>query len=143
MSEALATVFEFDGDVNASREPDPLPEGEYPATVQDVEVKQSAAGNRVAHVTMLVSASAYPPDFADGDPDGTTVRDYRVVPKEKREWYRVKNFMAAYGVRIKRNGDGTSTVDVGDLRGQDVLVTIKHELYPGRTTPRVASVRPA
>jgi len=143
MSEELATVFEFEGDVNEAKAPEPLPEGEYPATVQGVEVKKSQSGKPVAHISLLISASAYPPDYADGDPDGTQIKDYRTIHTEKRLWFLNKQMMEAYGVRIKRRGDGTSSIDVADLQGQDVLVTLKHDQYQGRTTSKVASVRPA
>lgn len=143
MSEELSTVFDFEGDVNEAKAPEPLPEGEYPATVQGVEMKKSQSGKSVAHIALLISASAYPPDYADGDPDGTVIKDYRTIHTEKRLWFLNKQMMEAYGVRIKRRGDGTSSIDVNDLQGQDVLVTVKHDMYQGRQTAKIASIRPA
>lgn len=143
MSEELSTVFEFDTDVNEAKAPDPLPEAEYPATVQGVEMKKSQSGKPVAHISLLISASAYPPDYTDGDPDGTVLKDYRTIHTERRLLFLNKQTMEAYGVRIKRRGDGTSAIDMNDLQGQDVLVTVKHDQYQGRTTMKIASVRPA
>jgi hypothetical protein len=142
MAEDISPVFEFETDINDAAPPPPLPEAEYPATVQAVEMTKNKKGQPMAVISLLISASAYPPDFADGDPDGTVLRDYRTVHTERRLLYLNKQTMNAYGVRIKRRGDGTSSIDMNDLQGQDVLVTVKHGEYQGRTTVGVGSVRP-
>lgn len=142
--ESLPSVLDYDVDINDAKPIPPLPEGEYPASVISADVETSKnSGNRMIKVTHVIRPESYPADFVDGDPDGTKLINYIVVEPSPKYFFAIKQACATYGVTVRRLPSGGSRVDAQDFVGQDVMVTVGHEDYQGKTNPRIKTVRAA
>lgn len=115
----LPSVVEFDEDPREADAPVPLPPGRYPATIVKVENREakSREGGMTAHVHWQISADSYPPDWTDGDPEGTVVRSYiGVGGLDGRGKYRLGNFLKAI------QAPGGKRIDLADWVGLEAVL---------------------
>jgi hypothetical protein len=123
MSESM---IEYAVDVNDATAPVPLPVGEYPAEIVSAKAAVSGKGNKYAEVGFRISADAYPADFTDGDPDGTTLVYRRLSLEDSVQGrWRMKKFVAAIGAK------GGRQIDLNDWVGLSATVAVSHEEYEG------------
>lgn len=135
MSE-LGSVYEFQNSIADAQEPIPLPTGEYRAGVQSAELAVSkSSGKPMLVLTHIVSPDQYPPDFADGNPDGEKLTVYVSLAETPRNRWNLKKLGEKYGVVIANRLDATAFI------GQEVILNVEHEDYQGAPQARANPVR--
>lgn len=119
----LPSIVTFSEDVATQKAPDPLPAQSYPAEIVNAVIKLSKSGNRYVEVQVKVDPSAYPADFVDGNPDGTSLFYRRVTVEDTpASRYRLGQFTMKCGLpKIGRE------LNVTDWMGRPVRVDVKHE----------------
>ena len=136
MSDTLPSIIEFSSDLSKAEAPEPLPVGEYEATISGAEVRTSQRETQYAEIRFMVPADQYPADYADGNPNGTTLI-YRRVSLEDNPNSRwgTKNFIEAIGAPLGKQ------INVNDWHGLDAVVEVGHEVYEGVNRAVVKRVR--
>lgn len=138
MSGSLPTVYEFDKSLADAEAPQPIPTGEYKATVKLVEPKISKSSNKpMMDVTYHISAEQYPADYTEGDPDGALLHNYVSLADTPRARFQLRKFCEMHGVVP------SSRLNLTDFMGTEVIVKIEHEDYQGMPQARLTPVREA
>lgn len=135
MSETTS-LMEFSSDLNTAEAPDPIPVGEYPATIVKAEIKLSKEkGNRYLALTFRIEPEAYPADFVDGNPEGETLSYNRLVLQDTPQGrYRARKFNESVGAP---NG---TRIDPNDYMGLTATVGIVHDTWEGEKRAQIAKV---
>ena len=98
------TILAFSEDITNAPPPVPLPVGPYPAEIIGAQKRMSSTGNEYVQIGMRINPEAYPADFTDGDPDGTTLFYNRLLvddtPANRHRW---RVFMEKCGGPLGRN----------------------------------------
>jgi RNase P/RNase MRP subunit p30 len=136
------SIIELGSKIEEMEEYEPLPEGQYIATIRSVEIKHS---EKLPHgyfnIQMLVEPEQYPADYdAANNPEGTPLTYARVqVPtsENRRSVNTFRKFLAVLGMEPK--GDKFSTED---WVNKEVQVLLKRTEYQGNPTNNVESVMP-
>lgn len=135
MSE-LPTVYEFSTNVADAKPPQPLPVGEYRATVRSIEPAVSkSSGKQMAVITYFVSSDQYPADYTDGNPEGTVSNVYMSLEDSARNIWMLKQMCEMHGVVASKR------INLTEFMGQDVIVNVTHEEYQGLPQARFKPVR--
>lgn len=139
MSEEVMSIVEFSEDISDAEAPEPLPTGEYPATIRQAEVKISQRGTKYAAVTFVIAPEEYPADFpADNAPDGKVIVFRRCGMEDNPQArYMLKNFCDAIGATASKK------IDVNEWVGLDAVVEIDHDEYEGVTREQIKRVNAA
>jgi hypothetical protein len=134
------TIMEFAVDLAEQTEPELLPTGDYPFEIAEATFKDSQnTGNTYLALVMRISPDAYPADFTEGDPDGTTVTYNRLVvkPDKGQNRWRVRKFLEAVGAKLGR------TLDPAELIGLTGTLHVEQDEYDGEKRLQVRKVLPA
>lgn len=136
------SIIQLQADIETMEEYEPLPDGVYPAELQDVEQKANAKTPQgFLTCQYRISPDHYPHDYdAANAPDGVIVTQGYVAlpdPNNRRTVRPFNMFLDALG--IKRKG---STFDPNDLIGKEVQVTIKRSEFQGSLTNSIENVAP-
>lgn len=135
MSEEMTSIIEYDAPIADAEPPVPLPKGEYPATVTGAEIKTSAKGNKYVNVTFRVPADAYPPDYTEGNEDGTVLSYGRLSPDNtQRARYGMRKFCESIGAELGNR------LDLNDWLGKTAIVTVVNERYEGVEQAKITKV---
>ena len=136
MTEETMSIVEFSEDISQAEAPEPLPVGEYPATIRQAEVKLSQRGTKYAAVTFVIAPEEYPADYpAENAPDGKVVVYRRCSMEDNpQSRYMLKNFCEAIGATASKK------VDVNEWVGLDAVVEIDHDDYEGVTREQIKRV---
>lgn len=136
MTEGLGSVYTFTSNLAEAEQPQPLPVGEYRASVRIAELAPSkSSGKPMLVLTYHVSADQYPADYTDGNPDGETLKVYRSLEETPRNKYMLKKFCEMHGVAPSNRIVATEFI------GQEVMIRIDHEDYQGMPQARANAVR--
>lgn len=122
------SILTFSEDISTAEAPDPLPVGDYPATIHSIEVKTSAnSGNRYLDAVMRVAPDDFPVDFPlENAPDGALIHYRRVVVEDTpRARHNVRLFCEACGVAASKS------INVNEFLGADITISIAHDEYNG------------
>lgn len=130
--EIIGTVIDLGEDLSDVREPDPLPEGRYQATVSSLEIKDSKAGNKYLSVRFSVGTDQYPVDYVN--PSATSVFTNISLAKVPLALLALKKFNEATGLPMTGRIDFTAAI------GSEVSITVKHEEYEGVTRATVKTI---
>lgn len=131
----LSSVVEFDEDLNNVEAPKPLPMGTYDAVIQSVEPMTSkTSGRLMAKVSLMISADQYPVDYADGNPQGTTLQHFVMLDNSQRSKFALKRFCQAIGAPL------SNSVDLNTWVGLPARVDVANELYEGNLTARIKRI---
>ena len=136
----VTTIVEFSSDISEAEAPEPLPVGEYPATIRACEVKVSTnSGNKYAAVSFHISPDEYPADYpADIAPDGKVIVYRRLVMEDdQRSKYNVRKFCEAIGAPMSKK------IDVAEWVGLEARVQIEHGTWEGLPREEIARVTEA
>ena len=134
----LPGVFEFSTDISDAKPPEPLPVGEYRATVRSAEIGLSkSSGNPMMTLAYVIDAAQYPADYTDGNPDGTTLMNYKSLADTISNRYLTKLFCEMHGVVPGKR------INANEFIGQDVMVSISHEAFNGLMQARLRPERSA
>lgn len=139
MAEDTMTVMEFVEDISEAEAPEPLPPGEYPATIRGAEVKESQSGNHYVAVQFMIQPDDYPADYpAENAPDGKIVT-FRRLPysQDKGAMYRMRKFCESIGAATSKR------IDVNDWIGLEATVRIEHDTWEGEKREQIAAVTAA
>jgi len=134
----VPSVVEFTEDVGQQEAPEPLPPGEYLATIRGAEARTSQRDTKYAAVTFHISPDQYPADFTEGDPDGETII-FRRVPLEDtaRARFMLRRFCEAIGATPAKR------IDLNEWVGLEAMVTVAHEEYEGMPRATISKVSKA
>mgnify|MGYP007071567189 CR=1 FL=1 len=136
MSGELPTVYEFSTNIADAKPPQPLPTGEYRASVRNIEPAVSkSSGKPMAVITYFISADQYPADFTDGNPEGATGNVYMSLEESPRNIWQIKQMCEMHGVVASKR------LNLTEFMGQDVIVNVTHEEYQGMPQARFRPVR--
>lgn len=130
-------ILSFSEDISAAEAPEPLPVGEYPATINGAEVKTSqSSGNRYLDLTLFIAPDDFPADYPiENNPDGASIHYRRcVVEDTPRARFNVRRLCEAAGVVASKN------LNVNDFVGQQVRVKIAHDEYNGMPREDITEV---
>jgi len=132
----LDSVVEYSVNLKDQDAPEPLPVGEYSATIRGAEKKESQRGTFYAAVSFFIGSDQYPADFTEGNPDGMTII-YRRTSLEDNPGARfgTRNFIEAIGGTLSKK------IDVTEWVGLEAAVEIDHETYEGVTRAVIKRVR--
>lgn len=135
MSE-LPSVYEYSTNISDAKPPQPLPTGEYRATVRSIEGAISKnSGKPMAVITYFVSPDQYPADYQDGNPEGTTSNFYMSLEETPRNIWQLRQMCEMHGVVASKR------LNLTEFMGQDVIVNVTHEEYQGLPQARFRPVR--
>jgi hypothetical protein len=124
--EALSSITEYSVNLKDQEAPEPLPVGEYTGVIRGAEKKESQRGTMYAAVTFFISSDQFPPDYTDGNPDGTTMIYRRVgLEDNPQARYGTKRFIEAIGAPLGKK------IDCSEWVGSEAALEVKHETYEG------------
>lgn len=139
MSEALPPIVQFSEDVASQKPPEPLPVGEYPATIRSASVKRSQRNTLYGQVDYFIDPRAYPADFTDGNPDGMILSYRRLALEDTPQArYGVRKFWEKHNLRAPGR-----QADVNELVGAQAKIKIDHEEFEGMKRAVITAVNPA
>lgn len=138
-NEDLMSIIEFSEDISSAEEPDPLPEGEYPAEITAAEVKISQTkGTKYAQVQFRVQEDDYPADYpAENAPGGKTLRFMVGLEDNIAARARLRKFCEAVGAPMSKR------IAVTDWIGLAGTISVKHDTYEGVLREQVSRVTEA
>lgn len=128
MDDNQTSILEFSSDISEAEAPDPLPVGDYVATITAAEGKISNnSGKKYVAVSFRIPVEEFPADYdPEQAPDGKTII-YRRVPGEDNAQarYQVRQFCEAVGSPMSK------TIDIGEWVTLSAKVSVAHEEYEG------------
>ncbi len=138
----MSSIIELNQDISEMEEYEPLPDGPYPATIRDVEVKTNEKNpNGYFVITLLVEPENFPADYdPENSPQGVPLTYARVQvpdPKNRRTVKPFKNLL-----RSLDQTEGGTSFDTDDWTGQEILVMVSTNEYLGTLVNNVDSVGP-
>lgn len=139
MSNNEESIIELDMNLEDYDDFEPLPNGEYPATVTLSEMRTSDKGNDYYYLTFQVHPDDYPADYpVENAPDGTNLTYARVQkpdPKNRRSITNVKNLMRALGMPLK-----VSVINPGEWEGRKAKLVLKKDNFNGMPVNQIVAV---
>ena len=127
MTDDNMSIIEFSDDISTAEAPEPLPAGEYLATITKVELKTSQRGTKYAAVTFVIAPEEFPADYPlENAPDGKTVV-YRRCSLEDNPQARfmLRNFCEAIGATASKR------IDLNEWFNLTAMVQIDQDEYEG------------
>lgn len=139
MTDETVSIVEFSEDISQAEAPEPLPPGEYPATIRGAEIKTSQRGTRYAAVTFMVSPDEFPADYpVENAPDGKVLVYRRCSMEDNPQArYMLRNFIEAIGATASKR------IDVNEWIGLDAVIQVENEEYEGVMREQIARVTAA
>lgn len=138
MVEANGSILEFSEDIADAVAPEPLPVGEYPATVENVEMRTSnTSGRDYLAVGLRVARDDLPPDFDEDNayPDGVMLNYNRLLAEDNpRARYQMKKFCQAIGAEMGKQIDTQTWIGMG------CRVSITHRSWEGEQQPNITRI---
>lgn len=139
MTDEVMTIVDFSEDISEAEQPEPLPEGVYPAEVLAAEVKVSQKGTKYGAVTFVISPDDFPADYPqENAPDGKVIV-YRRLGLEDNQQARfmARRFCEALGAPMGRQ------LDLSQMVTLSANVHIKHGEWEGVTREEIDKVEAA
>ena len=133
------SIRHFSVDISTVEAPDPLPAGDYPATIQRAAVRESKAGNEYVSVMFHIRPEDYPVDYeVENAPDGTQL-SYNRVPwaDDRRSHYQLRKFCEAIGADMSAN------ININDWMHHEATVSIEHGTWEGEDRAEIRRVSPS
>lgn len=131
------TIITFQEDIATTDRPNPLPVGEYPGEIREAAKKTSnTSGKDYAQLNVFVDPSAYPADYADGNPDGTILNYNRLSLQDtKAARWRIRDFFEKMGLPAPGR-----QLDLNTLVGLKVKARVSHRNYEGQPQAQLDSL---
>lgn len=135
------SIIELAGNIEEMAEFDPLPDGVYPAEIQDIEIRHSEkVPQGYIYTQYRISPDHFPADYDVGNaPEGLIVVYSRVAlpdPANRRTVRPYKQFLEAHGLAVKGN-----TFDPDKLIGKSAQLLLKRQEYQGALVNNVEAVQ--
>lgn len=127
MADELPSVFTYSDDISTAKQPAPLPPRKYRGTIRAATAAYSKKGKKMAVIEFFVSPDQYPPDYVDGNPDGTTLA-YRFVSLEDSPQGRwsIRQFCETVGAPMP-----SRSVDLTQWLGLEAELTVSNGTFEG------------
>lgn len=135
------SIIELSQDIETMEEFEPLPNGPYPAELQDVEIRHSEkVPQGYLYCQFHISPDHFPADYDEGNaPEGLTVVYSSVAipdPNNRRTVRPFNMFMKALGVKLKG-----SSFETDKLIGKNCQLILKRNEYQGALVNNVEAVQ--
>lgn len=139
MTDEVMSIVEFSEDISEAEAPEPLPAGEYPATIRGAEIKISQRGTKYAAVTFVVSPDEFPADYpVENAPDGKVIVYRRCSMEDNPQArYMLKQFCESIGATASKR------IDVNEWMGLNAMIQVENEEYEGVMREQIARVNAA
>ncbi len=139
VEELEGTLYNFSEDIGDAEAPEPLPERAYPATITEVEDRETQDGRPMVRVAYRINEEDYPPDYDVGNaPGGKTISQFFMMDDSAATRYRIRRQCDAIGAPMsKRLNPKTEWVNLA------CTVVLKHEEYEGQKREKISRVEPA
>lgn len=136
MSDETMSIVEFSEDISKAEAPEPLPPGEYAATIRGAEIKMSQRGTKYAAVSFVIDPGEFPADYpVENAPDGKLLVYRRCSMEDNPQArYMLRNFCEAIGAPASKK------IDVNEWVGLDATVQVDNEEYEGVMREQVSRV---
>jgi hypothetical protein len=133
------TLISFDDDPANAEAPEPLPIGNYTATIVAASRRISSTNNPYVRVEFMIPTDQYPADYpVEEAPDGTRLMyNLLSLAQEKNPRYRFRRFCEAIGAVMSRE------MDLNEWVGLEAKVHIEHGEWEGLTRAEVRRVEAA
>jgi hypothetical protein len=136
------SIIELAGDIQEMAEFEPLPDGVYPAELQDIEIRHSEkVPQGYIYCQFRISPDHFPADYDAGyAPEGLPVVYSRVAipdPNNRRTVRPFKQFLAALGVKQVGN-----KFDPQKWIGSQAQLLLKRQEYQGALVNNVDAIQP-
>lgn len=131
-------IIEYAEDILTAEPPAPLPDGDYPFTVESVAKRESqTSGNEYFAIGIRIPVEAYPADYpVDNNPDGVLLTYNRVGPANNpRARYRMRKWLEAIGA------PGGNAINPMDWIGLSGVAVVGVREYEGVDQNEVKSVK--
>lgn len=132
-------ILELDMNLEDYDDFEPLPNGEYPATVTLAEMRTSDKGNDYYYLTFQVHPDDFPVDYAvENAPEGLNLVYARVQkpdPRNRRSITGVKNLLRALGMPLK-----SSVVNPGEWEGKKAKLLLGKQEWNGEIINNIKGV---
>ena len=124
--EALSSITEYSINLKDQEAPEPLPVGEYVGVIRAAERRESQRSTMYAAVSCFIDSAQFPPDYTDGNPEGTTITYRRVgLEDNPQARYGTKRFLESIGAPLGKK------IDCHEWVGLEAALEITHETYEG------------
>ena len=134
----IESIIEYQDDIADAQPPTPLPVGKYHASVIGALIKTSQKGNQYCEVMFRIPSEQYPPDYLDGNPEGTNIAFRRLSPTGTAlARYGMRRFCEAIGAPLGRK------LDMSDWIGKEATLDIVHRDYEGSPRMDIKAVEKA
>lgn len=130
----MSSIIEFSQDIADAKAPAPLPARDYVGEVRSAEVTTSRKGSRMIVAQFFIDPSQYPPDFVEGNPDGTNLSHYVTCDDTPQGRWNMKRFGDSLGAPLGRS------IDANALTGLRARITVEHEEYEGVMRAKIGKV---
>lgn len=139
MTEETMSIIEFSEDISEAEAPEPLPAGQYAATIRGAEIKTSQRGTLYAAVTFVVAPEEFPADYPiENAPDGKVIVFRRCSMEDNPQArYMLRNFIEAIGATASKK------IDVNEWMGLSASIQIENEEYEGVMREQITRVNAA
>ena len=139
MSDEVMSIVEFSEDISDAEAPEPLPVGEYAATIEAVEAKRSQRDTLYAAVTFSIKPEEYPADFPlENAPDGKRIVYRRCSLEDNPQArYMLRQFIENIGATPSKR------IDVNEWVGLEASIQLDHDEYEGVTREQIVRVNAA
>lgn len=136
MADEPVTIVEYSADISDAEAPEPLPVGEYAASIRAADVRVSSKDTRYYAVQFHVSPDEFPADYpTDIAPDGKLLTFRRLSAEDNQlARFNVRKFCEAVGATMSKK------VDTNEWVGLEARIQIEHDTYEGVTRENITRV---
>ena len=130
------SIIEFSENIADAEAPEPLPEREYPASIESASRETSLTkGTKYAKVIFRINEEDYPADFdVNNAPGGKKVQHIIGLTDDAPSRHRLRKFSEAIGAPMSKR------IDLSQWVGLQAKVTIKHDTYEGVKREKISKV---
>ena len=131
-----SSILTYSADVAEQEAPPPLPTGPYPAEIIGTSRRTSqTSGNEYVSVQFRINPDAYPADYIEGDPDGTTLSYNRLLTDDSpQSRYRMRRFCESIGAKASKE------IDINDWLGLTATIEVGENEYEGEKRAEIKKV---
>lgn len=137
----LDPIIQFTNDVADAPDPQPLPEGEYPAAIENA-VFELGKTSRKPMISVTTRITDFPADFVatEEQKNGIKVRYWAtgILDDQNRPTHRMRKFLENLGLKTN-----VRQFDVTSLIGMEVITKIGVSMFNGEVQNNIIDIRGA
>lgn len=131
-------IIELEANLADVEKPLELPPGMYTGEIQDIQVMDSAKGNKYFAIKFIIPAEEIAADMQDQFEDGAVLFwNRQIVPtgKDRRALFNLRKFIEAIGLDAN-----TTSIDPNEWMGCTAKLKVRQTRYQGELRAEIASV---